>query len=103
MNERKAALQDENQENNEPMIIVGYNPNDKMFYLRSRSGKSIVFECSLFKENFEALTARMIRLVKDVNLLEAEEYKKRKAMGECTADLTENRKIPQQANDEQKA
>ncbi len=58
-------------------IGVGYCEVSSTFILRLESEGAGMFETRLDKSNFENLSSKMIRLVQEVNLKQAQEYQKR--------------------------
>ena len=60
-------------------IGVGYDDEDKIFILRWEDHGKGFFESRMDQQNFEALTARLVRLLQEVNLAQAMDYQKRMA------------------------
>lgn len=58
-------------------IGVGYCEISNTFILRLEGEGAGVFETRLDKSNFENLSGKMIRLLQEVNLKQAQEYQKR--------------------------
>lgn len=59
-----------------------YDTDLNVFIIRYFSGDNVYFEGRMLPEDFEAMTAQMIRLVKEVNIMQIQKYEQRKALEE---------------------
>jgi hypothetical protein len=71
-------------------IGVGFCEVSSTFILRLESEGAGAFETRLDKSNFENLSAKMIRLLQEVNLKQAQEYQKRLADEEAQKECGES-------------